>query len=166
MGHIFLLHLDFSSIIIIDIIGQVKYELYVYFFPFILLVLLLLVSAGTAARSFPFQSSVNVHFRALLISSEQSLSWAQGPWLVTTWNGKGKGSSQRAKKQLETIEESYRNKSMRNKSKNMIKAWYPVSQNILESLSCPFLGNSLKTLCPLSTWNLFWNEKLSCPHAN
>lgn len=63
------------------IIGQIKYELLemeyftpIYFLPFILLALLLFFQARTASCSFPFRSSVNVPFRALLISSEQSPS--------------------------------------------------------------------------------------------
>ena len=72
--------LDFSKITIMVIIGQIKNELaeveyfiHIYFLSFILLVLLLLLSAIVAACPFPFWSSVSVHFRALLISSEQSL---------------------------------------------------------------------------------------------
>lgn len=76
---VFFSELDFNSIINMDIIGQMKYELleveyfiHIYFLPFILLVLLLLVAARTTAGSCPLQPSVDVHFRELLISSEQS----------------------------------------------------------------------------------------------
>lgn len=79
---------------------------------------------------------------------------------------KGQGSSQRDREQLEIIEESYRNKSMRHNSKDMTKAQDPVSQIILEVLSCLFLGKSLENLCPLSTLNIFWNKEVSCPHIN
>lgn len=105
-------------------------------------VLLHAVWERAATCSFPFQFGVNVHSEAFRLSSEQSLSWALGWWLVTTWNGEGKSRGQMDEKQLETVVESYRHESMRNESKNMTKVWHSIPQNTPEVLNCVCLGNS------------------------
>lgn len=144
---IFSPELDFNSISNMDIISQMKYELleveystHIYFSAIYFAGLTSLgcsqnnswLVSTSASGPCPLQRTPRVLGTKPLLSP--------GTVVSDRMKWKRQGRQPEGRKQLETAEESYRNKSTRHKHKDMTKAWYPVSRNMLEVLSCPLLG--------------------------
>lgn len=81
------------------------------------------------------QQPAHFHFGLVSVSTSEHFSFPQnkafpklqGLWLATTWNGKG-WAAKGTRNSWKPLKRAIGHKNMRNKSKNMTNAWYPVSQ--------------------------------------